>query len=53
MYKNKIMGRKRIYKTKEEILTSRRRWSLEYYHRNREKCNKKRMERYWNETIKN
>ena len=31
------MGRKRIYKTKEEILKSRRRWANEYYHRNKEK----------------
>jgi len=40
------MGRKRKHITKEEILTARRRWSLEYYYRNHEKMKKKRMERY-------
>jgi hypothetical protein len=44
------MGRKRIYKTKEEILESRRKWAREYYYRNREECKKKRMRRYHEET---
>ena len=44
------MGRKRIHKTKDEILTARRKWALEYYYRNQEKCKKKRMERYHEET---
>ena len=44
------MGRKRKYKTKEEILEARRRWALEYYLRNMDKCRKKRMERYYEET---
>ena len=44
------MGRKRIYKTKEEILHNRRERSLDYYYRNREKLKKKRMERYYGET---
>ncbi len=44
------MGRKRKYKTKEEILKARRKWSLEYYYRNQKKCQQKRMERYAKET---
>lgn len=47
------MGRKRIYKTKEEILANRRKRALDYYYQNQEKCKKKRMERYWNETADN
>lgn len=43
------MGRKRIYKTKEEILNARRKWALNYYYKNLEKCKKKRMERYYEE----
>lgn len=45
-----IMGRKRIYNTKAEILESRRRWALNYYHKNKEKCRKQRMKRYYDET---
>lgn len=44
------MGRKRIYKTKEDILSARRRWANNYYHKNIQKCRKKRMERYYAET---
>jgi hypothetical protein len=44
------MGRKRKYSTKEEIINVRRKWSLEYYYRNQNKCKKKRMERYYGET---
>jgi hypothetical protein len=44
------MGRKRIYKTKEEIIESRRKWAREYYRNNKEKCRKKRMIRYYEET---
>ncbi len=47
------MGRKRIYKTKEEILEIRRKWAIDYYNRNKEKCRKKRMERYYEETKNN
>ena len=39
-----------IYKTKEEIINARRKWSLKYYYKNIEKCKKKRMERYYAET---
>lgn len=45
------MGRKRIYKTKEEIITARRRWSKDYYYRNQEECKKKRLKRYREETV--
>lgn len=44
------MGRKRIYKTKEEILSVRRKRALDYYYKNHEQCKKKRMERYYEET---
>jgi hypothetical protein len=44
------MGRKRIHKTKEQILKARRKWSIEYYYRNQEILKKKRMERYAKET---
>lgn len=45
-----FMGRKRKYKTKEEIVNIRRKWAIDYYYRNKEKCKKKRMERYYAET---
>ena len=44
------MGRKRKYKTKEEILDARRSWALKYYYNNQEKCKRRRMERYYEET---
>jgi hypothetical protein len=44
------MGRRRKYKTKNEILTARRKWALEYYYRNQEACKRKRMIRYAKET---
>lgn len=44
------MGRKRKYNTKEEILTARRKWALEYYNKHKEECRKKRMKRYYEET---
>ena len=44
------MGRKRKYNSKEEILNVRRKWALEYYYKNQEKCKKKRMDRYYEET---
>jgi len=47
------MGRKRIYKTKEEVLAIRRKRALDYYYNNQEKCKKKRMERYYGETANN
>lgn len=47
------MARKRKYITKEEILTARRKWALEYYYRNQAECRKKRVERYYAETKNN
>ena len=44
------MGRKRKYKTKEDIVEARRKWSLEYYYRNKKECKEKRMKRYYEET---
>lgn len=44
------MGRIRKHTTKDEILTARRKWALEYYYKNQEKMKKKRMERYYAET---
>jgi len=41
------MGRKRIYRTKEEILEIRRKISKEYYYKNKDICKKKRMIRYY------
>ena len=41
------MGRKRKYYTEKERRNAQRRWSREYYYRNREKINKKYMERYY------
>jgi hypothetical protein len=45
-----VMGRKRIYQTKEEIIAIRRKWALDYYYRNQERCKQKRMARYYAET---
>jgi len=50
LYQRIHMGRKRIYKTKEEILRSRRQRSLKYYYDNIVECRKKRMDRYHEET---
>jgi hypothetical protein len=43
------MGRKRKYKTKEEILNIRRKRAIDYYYKNQEKCKLKRMKRYYEE----
>ena len=40
------MGRQRKYKTKEEKKDAQRRWSMEYYHRNRAVLQAKARERY-------
>jgi hypothetical protein len=40
------MGRNRKYNSEEERKEAQRRWSMEYYHRNREKLQKKAKERY-------
>ncbi len=41
------MGRKKIYKTEEELKEANKLKGRKYYARNREKCRKERMERYW------
>jgi hypothetical protein len=41
------MGRKIKYTTKKEKQEAQKKWSLEYYYRNAEKCKIKRMERYY------
>lgn len=41
------MGRKKKYKTDEERKLAQQKWALEYYHRNKEKINKKAMEKYY------
>ena len=40
------MGRQRKYNTKEEKKEAQRRWSMEYYHRNRAVLQAKARERY-------
>lgn len=40
------MGRKKKYQTEEERLNSQRRWSMEYYERNKELIRKKNKKRY-------
>lgn len=41
------MGRSKKYNTKQEKVEAQRAWSREYYHRNKEKINKKTMEKYY------
>ena len=40
------MGRQRKYNTKEEMKEAQRRWSMEYYYRNRAVLQAKARERY-------
>jgi hypothetical protein len=40
------MGRKRKY-TKDELKKIKRKWKLDWYYRNREKVNEKRMKKYY------
>ncbi len=41
------MGRKKIYKTKDDKYDAEKRWKREWYWRNSEKIKKRRMENYW------
>lgn len=41
------MGRLKKYKTEQEKVDAQRFWAKEYYHRNKEKINKKTMEKYY------
>jgi hypothetical protein len=40
------MGRKKIYKTDEELLEARRKWKMDYYRRNKEVLKEKARIRY-------
>ena len=40
------MGRKKKYKTEKELLEARRRWRMEWYHRNKKVEQEKARERY-------
>jgi len=46
------MGRLLKYKTDTEKRESQRRWSLEYYHRNKEKIDEGRKWKYWVEKFR-
>lgn len=41
------MGRLKIYLTSQEKLEAQRKWSREYYYRNKDIINKKTMEKYY------
>ena len=41
------MGRSKKYSTEEERKEVQKKWANEYYHRNKEKINKKAMEKYY------
>jgi len=41
------MGRKRKYYTEEERREAQRKWAREYYYRNKDKINKKAMDKYY------
>jgi len=41
------MGRKLKYKTEDAQLESKRRWRREWYHRNKKRVNRERMQRYY------
>jgi len=44
------MGRKRKYKSEKEQREAQKKWANEYYHRNKERINKKAMEKYYEQT---
>lgn len=41
------MGRRLKYKTEDEKREVQKKWSLEYYHRNKDKIDKNQKRRYW------
>ena len=41
------MGRLKKYSTEEEKKDAQKKWANEYYYRNKEKINKKAMEKYY------
>jgi hypothetical protein len=46
------MGRRSKYKTEEERKEAQRKWNREYYHRNKDKINSQRMEKYYEGKLK-
>lgn len=46
------MGRKPKYKTVEEKKEAQRKWNREYYRRKKEEINSHRMEKYYEEKLK-
>jgi len=40
------MGRKKIYKTKDELKDAQKKWQMEHYQRNKEKILRQAKERY-------
>lgn len=47
------MGRKKLNRTREELLEQQRGRAKRYYESHREALNEKRMRRYWNEKSAN
>lgn len=41
------MGRLKKYKTEKEKQDAQKKWAIDYYYRNKEKINKKTMEKYY------
>lgn len=41
------MGRKKLYHSDDDRMRAQRRWSLNYYNKNKDKINKIRMEKYY------
>lgn len=41
------MGRKKKYITPEDIAAAKKRWAKKFYERNKDKLNKKSMEKYY------
>jgi hypothetical protein len=41
------MGRKKLHRTKDELLEQQRQRSKRFYERNKKRLNDERMERYW------
>ncbi|MBT4208619.1 hypothetical protein HOE22_09800 [Candidatus Woesearchaeota archaeon] len=46
------MGRIKKHITVDEKKQAQRKWSLDYYHRNKDEINKEKMEKYYEEKIR-
>ncbi|MBC8428442.1 hypothetical protein H8D04_01020 [bacterium] len=46
------MGRIKKHITEDEKKQAQRKWSLDYYHRNKDKINKEKLEKYYEEKIR-